>query len=285
MKTTITTLAATAVLFSVTSLASAEVVNAPDIYDGGPASPRLNMTDMRDTERAAYSLGEAIMQTTESLIYVKGCEEFSVPVEIYSHPASDDNFIADGTFGGIELRATLQAPIAGFGQHIDVAQVAPAILHGTQVQNVSGRYSYSSKNNLMVNERTGIEVKGQLRGFDQYYSSVIKDFFHGNTYDAFGDFYVMYDYGLQSLSKFGYPVNKWWQKSKSVRDNGQQGCFVLQKDRLVGAGQCRITVATTGVSQPGLFWQTGTLSVENVSPSHSSDTDPINTCGVNPIFI
>ena len=136
----------------------------------------------------------------------------------------------------------------------------------------------------MVNERTAIQVKGQLRGFDQYYSSVIKDFFHGNTYDEFGDFYVMYDYGLQSLSKFGYPVNKWWQKSKSVRDNGQQGCFVLQKDRLVGAGQCRITLATTGVSQPGLFWQSGTLSVQNVSPGSSSPSDPINTCSVNPIF-
>lgn len=270
MKTKITTIAASAVLFSVASIASAEVVHQPSIYDAGPASPRLNMTDMRDTERAAYSLGEAAMQATESLVYVKGCEEFSVPVEIYSHPASGEHFILDETFGGIQLDATLNAPVAGFGQHIDVAQTALAILNGTQVQNVRGRYSYSNKNNLMVNERTAIEVKGQLRGFDQYYSSVIKDFFHGNTYDANGDFYVMYDYGLQSLSKFSYPVNKWWQKSKSVRDNGQQGCFVLQKDRLVGAGQCRITLATTGVSQPGLFWQTGTLSVENVSPSTAS---------------
>jgi hypothetical protein len=92
----------------------------------------------------------------------------------------------------------------------------------------------------------------------------------------------MYDYGLQSLSKFGYPVNKWWQKSKSVRDNGQQGCFVLQKDRLVGAGQCRITLATTGVSQPGLFWQSGTLSVQNVSPSHTDAA--LDSCGVNPLF-
>ena len=282
MKTTITTLAATAVLFSVTSLASANPVNAPGIYDGGPASPILNMTDMRDTERAAYSLGEAFMQTTEAYVYVKGCQELEVPVTIYSHPASNTNFLVDNSFGGIELKADLQAPIAGFGQHIDVNLNGPAILFGHPVADVRGRYSYSSKNNLMVNEKTGIEIKGQLRGNDHYYSSVIKDFFHGNTYDEFGDFYVMYDYGLQSLSKFGYPVNKWWQKSKSVRDNGQQGCFVLQKDRLVGAGQCRITLATTGLSQPGLFWQDGTLKVSPVNPS--APDSALEGCGVNPIF-
>ena len=283
MKTNITKNSTTAVLLGAASLANAaDPVPVPGIYATGPAAPILNMTDMRDTERVAYSLGEAAMQTTEAYVYVNGCKELETDVLIYSHPASGLNFLRDNSFGGIELNATLNNPIAGFGQHIDVALAAPATLFGHPVAAVSGRYSYSSRNNLMVNEKTGIEIKGQLRGNDHYYSSVIKDFFHGNTYDEFGDFYVMYDYGLQSLSKFGYPVNKWWQKSKSVRDNGQQGCFVLQKDRLVGAGQCRITLATTGLSQPGLFWQDGTLKVSPVNPS--APDSALEGCGVNPIF-
>lgn len=279
MQKKITTFAATAILFGVCSISSADVVNPPGIYNGGPASPRLNMTDMRVTERAAYSLGEAFMQTTEAYVYAKGCQEFTVPITIYSHPDSADNFIQDNTFNGIKLIATLTGSVAGFGQHIDVEQQIAATLNGNAVQSLRGRYSYSGKNNMMVNERTSIQIKGQLRGYDNFSSSVIKDFYHGNTYDLFGDFYELYDYGLQSLSKYGYPVNKWWQKSKSVRDNGQQGCFVLQKDRLVGAGQCRITLSTVGVSQPGLFWQDGTLEVEAVNPN--SPDLALDGCSVN----
>jgi hypothetical protein len=286
MKTKITTKATAiaAVLLGISSVATAgDPVPVPSIYNLGPASPILNMTDMRDTERAAYALGEALLQATESLIYVKGCTPFEVGVDVYSHPASNVHFIQDTSFGGIVLNAILQPEVPGFGQHIDVAQTATtAILNGTQVKNVNGRYSYSAKNNLMVNEKTGIEVKGQLRTFDKFYSSVIKDFYHGNTYNSAGEFYVLYDYGLQSLSKFGYPVNKWWQKSKAVRDDGQQGCTVFQKDRLVGAGVCRITLATTGLSQPGLYWQSGTLKVSTDLPN-TNETE-LNSCNVNPIF-
>lgn len=281
MKTKITTLSA-AILVGISSMASANPPSAPAIYATGPAAPILNMTDMRDTERAAFALGEAMLQATESVVYVKGCQEFTTDVEIYSHPDSNTHFIRDESFGGVRLDALLQPQIPGFGQHIDVSQATQGILNTSPVQAVRGRYTYSSKNNLMVNEKTGIQVKGQNRAFDQFYSTVIKDFYHGNTFDTNGEFYEINDYGLQSLSKFGYPVNKWWQKSKFVRDDGQQGCTVFQKDRLVGAGSCRITLSTVGYSQPGLYWQNGTLSVTRVNPS--APEPEINNCGVNPIF-
>jgi hypothetical protein len=105
--------------------------------------------------------------------------------------------------------------------------------------------------------------------YDQFYSTAIKDFYYGNTYSA-GKPQLIYDYGLQSLSKSGYPVNKWWQKSVSVRDDGQPGCAVFQKDRLVGSSECRIVLSTTGYNQDGLFWQNGKLSVQRVKPGAKS---------------
>lgn len=281
MKTKITTTTA-AVLLGMSSLASANPPPVPSIYNNGPAAPILNMTNMRDAEKAAFALNEAMLQATESVIYVKGCQEFSVPVQVYSHPSSNTHYIMDTTYGGVRLDAVPQAPIPGFGQNYDVAQAVSGILNGTPVQNVRGRYTYNAVNNMMVGEKTGIQVKGQNKTFDQFYSTVIKDFYHGNTYAPNGDVYVIYDYGLQSLSKFGYPVNKWWQKSKTVRDDGQQGCTVFQKDRLVGATECRITLATTGLSQPDVFWQDGTLSVKRVKPN-VNETE-LNNCKVNPIF-
>lgn len=278
MKTKITT----AVLLGISSMASAQnPPSVPSIYNSGPASVILNMTDMRESERAAFALSEALLQATESVVYVKGCQSFSVPVQVYAAPDEGNNYIKDKTFGGIEIKATLQSPIAGFGQNVDVSQPTQGVLNGTPVQNIRGRYTYNNANNIMVGERTQIDVKGQNRIFDTFYSSVIKDFYHGNTYES-GDFYEIFDWGLQSLSKFGYPVNKWWQKSKTVRDDGQQGCLVFQKDRLVGSSVCRITLSTVGYSQPDFFLQDGTLSVSRVAPN-AADTQ-LNSCNVNPIF-
>lgn len=269
------------VLLGISTLASANPPPVPDIYSNGPAVPKLNMTNMRNAEKAAFALNEAMMQVTESVVYVKGCAEFEVPVEVYSHPGSNTHYIMDQTYGGVELDASPQAAVNGFGQNIDVSQSVQGILNGTPVQGVKGRYTFNDKNNMMVGEKTGIQVKGQNKAFDQFYSTVIKDFFNGGTYPQTGQIYEIFDYGLQSLSKFGYPVNKWWQQSKAVRDDGQQGCTVFQKDRLVGTGACRITLATTGVSQPDLFWQTGTLKVQQVLPGVTSAMD---SCNVNPIF-
>jgi len=282
MKTKITTLSA-AILVCISSMANANPPPVPAIYNNGPAAPILNMTNMRDAEKVAFALNEAMLQATESLIYVKGCSEFEVPIIVYSHPGSNTHYIADTNFGGIELEAHPRTAIPGFGQNIDVSQPVQGILNGTPVQNVRGRYTFNSRNNMMVGERTAIQVKGQNRNFDQFYSTVIKDFYHDNTFDSNGDFYVINDYGLQSLSKFGYPVNKWWQKSKTVRDDGQQGCTVFQKDRLVGTSACRITLATKGVSQPDLFWQTGTLHVQPIRPN-INETE-LNDCNVNPVFL
>jgi hypothetical protein len=208
------------------------------------------------------------MQSKEAQIYVGGCVASSAPVTAYVD--ENENDLVVNEVQGMILKATAQTPLAGFGQNIDVAQ-QPAIgrINGGLVRNVKGRYTFNNKNNLMVNERTSLQAIGQRGRYDDFRSSVIKDFYHANTYGQ-GSFYEIYDYGLQVLSKNGYPVNKYWQRSKAIRDNGAQGCTVFVKDRLVGSTACRITLETTGYSQPDYFDQVGTLKVERVNPSTPS---------------
>lgn len=263
----ITTAITAAVLLGSTSIVSADAPSAPAIYNNGPLNPQLNMTNMRDTEKAAFALFEGLMQATEAIIYVNGCTAMTADVTVSADGdnASGLNYIRVDQLLGLRLDAAYNVPVPGFGQGVNISQAAPGYIGLNPVFGVDGRYVYNEKSNLMVNEVTQLSVIGQLGAPDVFRSSVIKDFYHGDAYGQ-GSFYEIYDYGLQVLSKEGYPVNKYWQKSKAIRDNGQQGCTVFQKDRLVGVNECRIVLETTGQSQPGFFYQTGTLSVSPVNP-------------------
>ncbi len=256
------------VLLGASSVASAEAPAAPSIYDNGPASARLNVTDMRETEKLAFSLYEAAMQSAEAQIYVNGCMNSTSSVTGYVD--LNDADITVNETNGLTIAAVARNPLAGFGQHIDVTQTAGQnLLNGKEIEALRGRYTYNQKNNLMVNERTELQARGQRGGLDRFRSSVIKDFYRGDTFGQ-GNKYEIIDYGLQVLSKNGYPVNKYWQRSASVRDNGVEGCVVFVKDRLVGTSACRITLETTGYNQPDYFDQTGTLKIERVNPNTPS---------------
>ncbi len=274
MNKKITAVVATALL-GISSVASADAPAAPSIYDNGPASARLNMTDMRETEKMAFSLYEALMQSKEAQIYVGGCTPSSATFTAYIDENENDLIVAETN--GLKLVSDAKNPLPGFGQNIDVMQPSNSknLLNGKSIINLKGRYTYNNKNNLMVNERTSLEATGQRGRADKFRSSVIKDFYRGDTFGG-GDFYEIFDYGLQVLSKNGYPVNKYWQRSKAIRDNGDQGCTVFVKDRLVGTTACRITVSTVGYSQPDYFHQTGTIEVERVNPDTVSSK--MNSC-------
>lgn len=275
MKTKILT---AAILVGISSLANAEPLPVPSIYNKGPATPILNTTDMRVEEKTAFSLMEAMMQTTESYVYAAtNCPSLSVDVEVYSHSDSATHYIEDNLYGGLRLNATPQTAVAHYGQAIDVKQAykngaLEARWNSRPIKNAKGLYVFNDVNNMMVNEKFGAQVKGQNIALDQFYGSVIKDFYYGNTFLSTGQREVIYDYGLQALTKAGYPVNKWWQRSVSVRDDGQPACTVFQKDRLVGSSACRIVLSTTGYNQDGLFWQKGKLTVAKVTPTNADGT-------------
>ena len=91
---------------------------------------------------------------------------------------------------------------------------------------------------------------------------MIKDFYRGSLNNASPEYYNIYDWGLQSLDKLGYPVNKYWQRSKSHRDDGTIGRTVFVKDRLVGPTSCRIIIDTTGFNNQDFFQQTGKLKIQ-----------------------
>ncbi|MCB1873322.1 MAG: hypothetical protein KDI49_15205, partial [Gammaproteobacteria bacterium] len=96
---------------------------------------------------------------------------------------------------------------------------------------------------------------------------VIKDFYMGVPGKAGA--HNIFDWGLQSLDKGSFPVEKYWQRSKTRRSDGGNGQTAFVKDRLVGPSPCRIAIYMEGTNAPlsNSFNQVGTLEIKAVLPS------------------
>ncbi len=264
--TKIKMLAAAVAVASVSALASAAPPpDAPPVYAAGPMSPAVNSTNMSAQERAAFALLEGMLQSVEGKIHASGCSPFSLGLSVYSD-ALTTPVIGNAKLGqspnSIAMNAVGQAPTFR-GQAVDVNQAAAGYINGTSVTGYDSTMTYNSANNMMVGYMDQVNVMSINWVPNQFTGYVIKDFYMGIGAD---DTHIVYDWGLQSLSKEGYPVEKYWQRSKTRRSDGGNGQTVFVKDRLVGVTKCRITIALSGLNQYGIFQQSGTLSVSAAAP-------------------
>ena len=257
----------------------------PSMYGDGPVSLQVTATDLSVPERAGYALYESLMQTAEAAILAKNCDKMKGTYQLttFADGATDSpssnslTVFSPGGVGSLTLSAKLKAPDKFRGQILTTEQVGAGSLNGVLVQKASGTSSFNAKGTMMMGW-FNVNVKGINGLFDQFNGKVIKDFFRDTglrpltacaveTTCAPEDPYI-YDWGLQGVAKMGYPVNKWWQRSKSIRDDGYTGTTVFVKDRLVGAGgSCRITLASEGSNNADLFWQDGYLTISTDKPS------------------
>ena len=296
--TKIKMLAAAVAVASVSTMAGAAVPTAPSVYNTGPMSPAVNTTNLSEQERIAFALLEGMMQASEAYVHANGCpaNKLTIPLSAYADalgaPAVLLPFTGNvgvATLGSAPnifiLRAKADNSNNFRGQIIDVAQATlvlnpfndplPQYINGKATANFVNKMTYNSANNMMVGDMSvdTMSINGSLNSFK---GLVIKDFYKGedksgttnNQLD--NELFLIIDWGLQSLSKYDYPVEKYWQRSKTRRSDGGNGQTVFVKDRLVGVTPCRITVALSGSNGPSIFNQAGSLSIESVTPSTTS---------------
>jgi len=179
------------------------------------------------------------------------------------------------------LTASVASPVTGRGQQVAVGLVGTqGFLGSTKITSFTSTFAYNNVNNMLVSNNTTIGIVGINGGLPDLYSGVvIKDFYRGDNIDSTNpQYYNIYDWGLQAISKLNYPVNKWWQRSLSHRDDGTIARTVFVKDRLVGASSCRIILDTTGYNNQNYFWQgssigTGTLTITTDAPAALVEPD------------
>lgn len=249
---------------------SAEPPKQPTIYRQGPISPQIALTDLSPAEIAANSLYEGVTQIIESKILASSCESatgvYSLNIFANGVPASPESnevtVTATGDSEMIKLRASLDNPDEFRGQTLSVNQIGTGQINGTQVKDYRSNGSFDKSGNLMVLE-SSIKVEGVNDVFDLFQSSLIKDFY----LDTNPNVYRILDWGLQSVSKLGYPQDKYWQRSMSQRDDGVVGHTVFIKDRLVGSTPCRIVIDSKNSNNRSFFAQSGTITVSSDIPS------------------
>jgi len=220
---------------------------APNMYNSGPQSPLLNTTNLSAAERSAFSLYEGVMQVVEAKVHATSCAAASFDVEVYADGTEGSNVPNNGgnsIFNKIkvtgangsqapqfELNANLSKAVTGRGQQVRVQLAKPGFLGSSKVAQFDATYAFNNVNNLFVTNSVTIGIVGINGGIPDIYSgNVIKDFYHGSVNQEDPEYYNIYDWGLQSVSKLGYPVNKWWQRSKTHRDDGVVGHTVWVKD-------------------------------------------------------
>ncbi len=287
------------ILVAISTTASAVPANptvptppaVPAMYEQGPQYPLLNTTNLSVSEKTAFALFEGVMQLTEAKIHATSCQNANFELAVYADgrlgttPTEFNSIKVTGANGSqapqFELRAGVGPDVVGRGQHIYVSLFNNGVntLGSTKIGNFAADYVYNNVKNMMVTNSATMTVVGINGTPDTYTGNVIKDFYHGSTVSTDREYYNIYDWGLQSVSKLGYPVNKWWQRSKTHRDDGVEGRTVWVKDRLVGSTECRITLDTSGYNNQSIFWQggaigAGTLKIEKVLPTAPVNADP-----------
>lgn len=257
--------------------------DVPPKYLPGPLSPFVDKTNLTAAERSAYAILEGIMQITEGKVSASDCTKFDADISIQADGSrkvpepkvptingNQNRAVVISSGGSFRVDAALWKPVNGRGQKINVS-MANGSLNGTNVGQYTSTVTYNNVNNMMTVNNAAWEVEDPSNGtLDAYTGIVIKDFYRGSQVagDPNFEYYTIYDWGLQAVSKLNYPVEKWWQRSKTRRSDGAIGRTVWVKDRLVGPSACRITIDLAGVnSSSGIFDQAGYLLVEPVIPS------------------
>jgi hypothetical protein len=276
--TKIKMLAAAVAVASVSSLAVADVPpGPPSVYGPGPFSGTVSSTNLSPQERAAYALLEGMMQLAEAKIHAGGCTPVDLPLTVLSTSPAPVTGTATLGFGfnAVVLNAAATATPTFQGQNIGVSQTGAGYIGSTAVAAYTGNHIYNSANNLMVGAMhtgTAVSINGVA---NQFTGSIIKDFYLGTATADTNDNHIVYDWGLQSLSKGGFPVEKYWQRSKVRRSDGGNGFTAFVKDRLVGPSICRISIYMEGVNSPPQksFSQSGYLQILNTEAPSVAPAD------------
>lgn len=281
-----TTVISATLMASFSSVAFSMPPTPPPAYNNGPDSPAISSTNMTESERAGFALYEQALHVTEAIIHARGCSTMagSYTFVSFANGIPDDGDPPNNTAtilstnGLLVLNADPRAPEAFQGQKFDMNQPfdgtfntiafngGPHLLV-TDVANYRGVATYNEDNNILF-QGGRVDVTGANNRFNRYQERIIKDFYQGSLGATPIE---IIDWGLQVLNKEGYPVDKYWQRSRACRSDGGSGDITFVKDRLVGDTSCRIVIATNGTNNSDIFDQAGslTISVQDPDPAYT----------------
>lgn len=248
----------------------------PSVYGSGPTSPQVDNVGLFAPERAAYALLEGAVQEVEAVIAATNCATAAGIYDIYLfsdgsiHNPSANVLIVDSPASTFSLYASIDPEDPFRGQTMAVSQSEAGAFNQVALASYRANVAYNDKGTMMTLS-SSLKVKGINGLFNFLQASVTKN--HYAALDSLDGLPYIFDWGLQSLARLGYPIQKYWQRAKALRDDDLHGRTRLVKDRLVGPTPCRIIIDMADYNNLDFFYQVGTLSVSSDIPSTEADFD------------
>jgi hypothetical protein len=235
---------------------------APPALPAGATVPSLYAS-----EQGAYAAIEGVMQAVESIIVLRGgCAAPKAGTKVYNLTVNTDS--AGSGSATATNGATLTVRVARTGNNPtrgNAYQVSGGgELSGTTIAGFNGSYAYNIGSTIMASNVVSwtAKVNNSPRPADPFTGTVIKDFWRADyttpNKDAVSS---VWDYGLQQVSKLGWPKDKYWQASRTWRDDGIDAETHFLKTRVAPTGGCEIGVDLIGLAGIDSFQQTGTLTI------------------------
>lgn len=246
----------------------------PDIYAAGPSSMMIAATYLSVPEKAGYAMLEAAMQQAEARIVATNCTTSAgiFEVTLFSDGSVNNpsyNFITVNSPGSsFTLNATLSAEIPFWGQSMTIKQSGAGALKGWPIAGYAASVVYNGFETLM-NMTSTTSVMGVNGRYQAFSSRLTKNFYRG--VDQVTGMPYIFEWGLQTFSMLGYPVQKYWNRAKALRDDSVPARTLIVKDRLVGPTPCRIVVDTSNYNNMDFFYQIGTLTISTSRPAPPYD--------------
>ncbi len=225
--------------------ASSLSVKVPSQFDNGPAA--ISALKLESNELAIFMLLEGVMDISSSAVLASGCHsvEANYPIELISDgginkpetnaakitsPSSSEHLI---------LNAILEEPYSHIGQNINIRQVTNSKLKETHISEYAGVVTVNQELTLL-SMHSNVKIPGQNNTMTPHHNIIIKNFYEEKIANT-NNQYIL-GWGLVSLSKSGFPINKYWIRFKALRINGQLKRVVMREDQLLGTSPCQILV-------------------------------------------
>jgi hypothetical protein len=263
----------------VIALASAGASFGVYALDGDVPAPSVGLPGsapkLFPSEQGAFKALEVAAQIVESRIVQKGCQEATFPIEIHTTFNGSGTAVLGAAPSEVNLAIALGGASANNGRWYSVT--GSGALDGLIFSNINGKGSFNIGSTIQELSTTWSATSSVTTLPDEFKGTIIKDYWRLATLqsipngfdDAGTPVSTVVDYGYQQVSKKNYVKAKYWQQSRTWRDDGVNAGTYWLKTRVAPAGTCAIEIKLAGYGESPTdnvegFNEIGTLSVKSV---------------------
>jgi hypothetical protein len=204
------------------------------------------------SEQGAFKVLEVATQVVESIIVQNGCVTKNYPFEVHTQSDGTGYAILGSNPQYVHFDIALDRASTANGRRYNVT--GGGNLADLTIADISGRGSYNI-GSLMQEVKSFWTATSSVTGRpDPFQGSIIKDYWRLSELqpipqgfdDAGVPVSTVVDYGYQQVTKDGYIKAKYWQNSRTWRDNGVNAGTYWHKQRVAPTGNCSIKVKIAG---------------------------------------